>query len=930
MSDTSRSSASPAKLLGYVTIAVGVAVLVGWFCKFPALTSVLPGFVTMKTNTALGFILAGVSLALLGRAPPSAAARWISQACAAAVALLGLLTLCQYLFGLNFGIDQLLIHEPAGAVGTLSPGRMAPASAFIFLVFGCALLVAGSRRGIATAQRLALVTGLLGLLPLLGYLYGATALIGVGQYTRMAVHTAVLFIVLSLGVLLLRPAEGVMRLVTGDTSGGWLLRRLAPYIVGIPLLLGWLRMQGERGGYFESALGTALMMLILMLLFFSIIWWTAHTLIEDETARKREEENLRRFATVVRDSNDAITIQDFAGNITAWNRGAELMYGYSEVEALYLNIGHLTPPDKVEEQRDFTRRLLAGEAITSFETQRVTKDGRVLDVWMTVTRLLDDTGKPNGIASTERDITARKREEKKLQESKNYLDNLIDYANAPIIVWDSHFHITRFNHAFEALTGRPASEVIGNTLEFLFPRVQIDSSMALIKKTTGGARWETVEISIIHLDGSVRTVLWNSATIFDADGTTPVATIAQGHDITQRKQAEDTLREAKEHLERKVFERTAELNTALTYNRSLLEASVDSLVTIGADGKITDVNQATEKMTGRTRQQLIGTDFSDYFTDPEQARAGYQRVFADGFIRDYDLQLRSKDGQLTPVQYNATVYHDDSGDIVGVFAAARDVTAIKRAETEMMALNRELMSRTTELEAVNHELEAFSYSVSHDLKAPLRSVDGFARFLEEDYGDRLDDEGRRLLTVIRDSARDMGQLVNDLLAFSRLSRTELAMTRLEMGTLVREVWTKLEAHRAERQVTLHVDTLPIAFGDVATVREVLVNLLANAIKFTRLRAQAIIEVTGHAEAGEVVYKVKDNGAGFDVAYADKLFGVFQRLHGSEEFEGTGIGLALVQRIVLRHGGRVWAEGTVNEGATFYFTLPQNTTKESRI
>jgi light-regulated signal transduction histidine kinase (bacteriophytochrome) len=226
-----------------------------------------------------------------------------------------------------------------------------------------------------------------------------------------------------------------------------------------------------------------------------------------------------------------------------------------------------------------------------------------------------------------------------------------------------------------------------------------------------------------------------------------------------------------------------------------------------------------------------------------------------------------------------------------------------------------------ELQASNRELEAFSYSVSHDLRAPLRSVDAFAKMIEEDYAERLDDEGRRLLQVIRDSARDMGQLISDLLAFSRLSRKELKKGRIGMSELVEDVQREVEQTETGRAIRWDLGELPPAFGDEAMIRVALINLLSNAVKYTRPRREALIGISGRAEGDETVYSVTDNGVGFDMAYKDKLFGVFQRLHTTAEFEGTGIGLALVQRIVHRHGGKVWAEGKVNEGATFYFTLP---------
>ena len=265
--------------------------------------------------------------------------------------------------------------------------------------------------------------------------------------------------------------------------------------------------------------------------------------------------------------------------------------------------------------------------------------------------------------------------------------------------------------------------------------------------------------------------------------------------IAERKQAAEVLRKAHDELEVRVVERTGELakaNEALgadiiereqaeealrlasAYNRSLIEASLDPLVTIGPDGKITDVNAATEKITGHSREELIGTDFMDYFSEPEKAKAGYQKVFQDGFVHDYALEICDKGGHLTPVLYNASIYRDAAGQVIGVFAAARDITERKRAEEEVYKLNAELeqrvRDRTAQLEAANKELEAFSYSVSHDLRAPLRAIDGFSRILLEDYISKLDEEGKRVLNVIRNNTQKMGQLIDDLLLFSRLGR----------------------------------------------------------------------------------------------------------------------------------------------------------------
>jgi len=226
------------------------------------------------------------------------------------------------------------------------------------------------------------------------------------------------------------------------------------------------------------------------------------------------------------------------------------------------------------------------------------------------------------------------------------------------------------------------------------------------------------------------------------------------------------------------------------------------------------------------------------------------------------------------------------------------------------------------MEAVNRELEAFSYSVSHDLRAPLRAISGFAQAVVEDYAPRLDDEGKRFLGLIQDNAHRMGQLIDDLLTFSRLGRQQIVETQIDLGLLAQSVFEELVAQAPKRRIELKVQPAPLARGDKAMVRQVLVNLLSNAIKFTRPRAEAIIEFGYVQESGQGAYYVKDNGVGFDMQYAAKLFGVFQRLHSVSEFEGTGVGLAIVFRIITRHGGRLWARGAVDKGAMFFFTLPE--------
>jgi PAS domain S-box-containing protein len=541
-----------------------------------------------------------------------------------------------------------------------------------------------------------------------------------------------------------------------------------------------------------------------------------------------------------------------------------------------------------------------------------------------------------------------------------------------------------------------------------------------------------VEHRIVRPDGSIR---WIQATgVVERDETGPRRMLGICQDITDRKQIED------------------ENRAAAAYNRSLIEASPDPLVMIDPAGAITDVNSATERATGYRRAHLLGAEFSDYFTEPDTARAVYLQAFCGDTVRDYPLELRHRDGHTTSVLYNASVYREPSGRVLGVFAAARDITQIKRAQAALreseewlravfdhaqvgiedvspsgefvrvnprlcqitgytagelrslrlqdithpddldanLARLRRLVSgeidtdsvekrylrkdgevvwaevsyavvrdpdghpalivgvvrdltaqrvaeakvrtlnaglearvaqRTAELEQANGSLEAFSYSVSHDLRAPLRTLSGYSDVLLEDYGDRLDETGRGHLGRIQAASERMARLIDDLLQLARVSRVQMDLAPVDLSAEAAAIAAELQFRDPGRRVRFTIGDGVRVMADRGLIRTVVQNLMENAWKFTAKGDDASIEFARTAaEDGRVCCYVRDNGAGFDPAYAAKLFKPFERLHEASDFPGTGIGLASVARIVERHGGRVWAHGTVGGGATFYFTL----------
>jgi PAS domain S-box-containing protein len=361
----------------------------------------------------------------------------------------------------------------------------------------------------------------------------------------------------------------------------------------------------------------------------------------------------------------------------------------------------------------------------------------------------------------------------------------------------------------------------------------------------------------------------------------------------------------------------------------------EGVICQSATGEIVAVNPAAERIKGRSAQQMLGTTFED---------SNWQAIHEDGTpfpgnehpsmialrtgetISNVVMGIRRGDGTRVWISINAQpLFNAGQARPYAVVTTFHDISARIRAEQEIRRLNvkleKRVAKRTQQLETAVKDLESFSYSVSHDLRAPLRAIDNFSSILQEEYGLRLDDEGRRLIGIVRRNASTMGQLIDDILAFARAGRRDLVLTDVDLGALTAEVMDSLAITYAGRNVEVITDAQGQLRADAPAIRQVLTNLLANAIKFTRPREIARIEVHSRTVGGETHCMVKDNGVGFDPAYAGKLFGIFQRLHDADDFEGTGVGLGIVKRIVDKHEGRVWAESQPAQGATFHFTLP---------
>ncbi|MGA2192670.1 MAG: PAS domain S-box protein, partial [Nitrospirota bacterium] len=383
------------------------------------------------------------------------------------------------------------------------------------------------------------------------------------------------------------------------------------------------------------------------------------------------------------------------------------------------------------------------------------------------------------------------------------------------------------------------------------------------------------------------------------------------NDITERKRSEEAVRESEERL------------------RLMIKNATDyAFVILDTEGRVIFWNEGAQRIKGYAPEEILGKDFRCFYTE-EDIRSGkpareLEMAASKGSLEEEGLRVR-KDGTRFWANVVITALRDEAGNLKGYSKLTRDITERKRAEEEIRNLNQDLerrvLLRTAELTVSNKELEAFSYSVSHDLRAPLRHVQGFVDLLRKNMGATADEKSTRLLNTIAAASSQMGSLIDDLLAFSRMGRSEMHSVNVNLGSLVDKVIQDIGDVTKGRKITWKVGKLPPVQGDPSMLKLAVENLISNAVKFTRKEPDAVIEVGSYpGDDGEAVFYVRDNGVGFDMQYVDKLFGVFQRLHKTEEFEGTGIGLANVRRIISRHGGKTWAEGSVGNGATIYFTL----------
>ena len=498
-----------------------------------------------------------------------------------------------------------------------------------------------------------------------------------------------------------------------------------------------------------------------------------------------------------------------------------------------------------------------------------------------------------------------RRQMRQLKEAGEYNRIIVATAADGIVTIDEQGIIESFNPAAVRMFGMAADEVLGQKVNMLMPEPYRNEHDGYLRNyfSTGQAKviGKLREVTARRKNGSVFPI---ELAVSEVKPGAKRRFIGLLRDISERKRAEEVIAQARQRY----VDLVNNLDVGVYRN------------TPGLQGAFLEVNPAMVRIfEAQSRAELLKHPVSALYPRPEARKIFNDKMSKHGFVRGEELELITLKGRPFWASITAVMKTDEQGNVY-YDGMVEDVTERKQNEQAIVNLNRDLQNKLTELDAVNKELEAFSYSVSHDLRAPLRSIDGFSQALLEDYGSRMDKIGQDYLGRVRAATQRMAQLIDDLLQLSRVTRAEMVRETVNLSALARAIGEDLKATHPRRDVTLTVADGLVVEGDPRLLRIMLVNLLDNAWKFTSKHSRAEIEVGWTQYNGGPAYFVRDDGAGFDMSYSGKLFGAFQRLHAMTDFHGTGIGLATVQRIIRRHGGSVWAEGEIEKGATFYFTL----------
>lgn len=788
-----------------VVLALSLTDLIGWAFDLTFLKSISGQWIPMKIITAISFALTAVALFLINLNFLRIISKYFTYFVAGFLFLISLLTIFDYFYVAGTGNEPGISNAYLLRFFLPNNMRMAFITAMNFFLISWILflLEGGTIKKTGTAHTLVIPVLLIGYLVPLSYLLGVHNLHLMGNIP-VALNTGIAFCAVCIAILFMEPDTWLMKVYTSRDSGQLLAKKLLPTLMALPMIIGWMRITGERKGTFSSEEGVVFVAATYTGCFLVLVWLTAKSFNIIDTKRKVADDALRK-------SNE------------------ELL-------------------ERIKERDERTNELMIAE--------------------------------------------------KELQSTKNYLENLINYANAPIIVWDPDTKIQLFNHAFENLTGYCSGEIIGKQLDILFPKATLNESNAKIRLSLI-EKLETVEIPIMTKVNEIKTVLWNSANIYGKNNKTVLATIAQGQDITQRIAAEQEVLKSKEKLD-------------LALENGNIGIWELDIKTYGLT-----FDKRFKKMFGMENESLLMnlSDFEKYYIHPEDSTY-FHRSVDHAIEADIALEtvFRTKPGKngINHISIKSITEKDSDGLPAKMSGVCFDITEMKKgAEKTLFQLNEELIRS-------NRELEQFAYVASHDLQEPLRMVSSFTQMLARRYKDKLDDDANEFIQFAVDGAFRMQSLINDLLEYSRVGTKGKNPELIDLHVILGQAISNLGLKIKEKNALITNDDLPEIFADGRQMQQLFQNLIDNALKFSN--SSPIIHISSGTDGEDYLFSVQDNGIGIEPQYYEKIFQIFQRLHAKEDYPGTGIGLAICRRIVERHGGKIWVESKPGEGTKFFFTI----------
>jgi PAS domain S-box-containing protein len=848
-----------------ITIGIGLLVLIGWIIDNSFLKSLNPSYISMKVNTIICILLISTTTLLLVNPPLRKLTKVIIHISLSIVLVISLITIGEYIFNLDAGIDQFFYKDIAVTGITIFPGRIAFSSCVSFILLALALIFTDTKIRSLTilSQIFPLITGLLSLMPILGYMYGVEQLLSFAFHTNMALNTAISLLIMSIGVICLRPASGFLSILLVKGPGGYMARRLLPLTILIPVLFVWLRLMTNSGESESSSVDVLIVSFLYIGIFAFFIWTVARSVNVMEKDRLRSQIELKqseqRFYLAFHSSPAALVITNLSsGHIIDVNEAYANLVGIPEQELVGKSTKSLNLWTDPDARAKMVEGLLKSGRIRNIEMRLNSRNSSVRTALASFEKI--DLHGEACILSSAVDITDWKLAQESILESEkqNRLANeILEHLNRNT---DSSMMITSVIKSIREYTG----------IEAVAIRVKEGDDYPYYK--TNGFPDEFVEeerfLCTYGIDGKPD---------LDKDNK-PLLDCMCGNILLSRVDSSKSF-----------FTKGGSFRSN---NTSLL------LSTTTNDDRL-----------ARTRNRCNGAGYESVALIP--LRSGQEII---GLLQLNDHRPDFFDERIIP-------FFERLGSSIGI-AIMRN-----KAENEIKQINVELEKRveerTAQLLDSNKELESFAYSVSHDLRAPLRHVIGFTEILESELGPKKNPEISVITDTIRNSALRMSHLIDVLLTYSRLGRTDLQSVIMPLNPVIDDIIREAKESIKGRNIKWNISELPEVKADPTLIRLVFQNLIYNAIKFTGKKENAEIEINFEERNDDffTIY-VKDNGAGFSMRYAHKLFGVFQRLHTNDEFEGTGIGLATVKRIIKRHEGTVWAEGSDDAGATFYFTLPK--------